>query len=104
IVVGLVHGHAGSAALALLVLASIRDPIWGMAYLLVFGTGTILGMMLITALIATPFALGASRVPVITASLRAVAGVLSLGFGLYLMYQIGVVDGLFAGQPNWASH
>lgn len=104
IVVGVVHGLAGSAAVALLVLASIRDPIWGMAYLLVFGTGTILGMMLITALIATPFALGASRVPVITASLRAVAGVLSLGFGLYLMYQIGVVDGLFAGQPNWASH
>lgn len=104
VVVGIVHGLAGSAAVALLVLASIRDPIWGMTYLLVFGVGTILGMMLITALIATPFALGASRVPVITACLRAVAGVLSLAFGLFLMYQIGVVDGLFSSQPNWAPH
>jgi high-affinity nickel-transport protein len=101
VIVGIVHGLAGSAAVALLVLASIRDPLWGLAYLFVFGLGTMVGMMLITVLIAAPFALGASRVPAISAGVRAVAGVLSLAFGLFLMYQIGLVDGLFTGQPTW---
>lgn len=96
VVVGIVHGLAGSAAVALLVLASIRDPWWGLAYLAVFGVGTMFGMMLITALIAAPFTLGPARVPAISAGVRAVAGALSLGFGLFLMYQIGLVDGLFA--------
>ena len=54
--VGLVHGLAGSAAVALLVLAEIRDPRWAIAYLLVFGVGTIAGMMLITMMIGAPFA------------------------------------------------
>ena len=54
IVIGIVHGLAGSAAIALLVLPIIRDPIWAMAYLLIFGIGTIAGMMLITAAIAVP--------------------------------------------------
>ncbi|HZP85556.1 MAG TPA: hypothetical protein VFB54_01970 [Burkholderiales bacterium] len=101
VVVGVVHGLAGSAAVALLVLAGIREPIWGLVYLVVFGLGTILGMMLITALIAAPFALGVARIPMISTGVRAVAGVLSLAFGLFLMYQIGVVDGLFSEQPNW---
>lgn len=97
VIVGIVHGLAGSAAVALLVLASIRDPWWGLAYLAVFGVGTMFGMMLITALIAAPFTLGPARVPAISAGVRAVAGALSLGFGLFMMYQIGLVDGLFGG-------
>ncbi|HZL66282.1 MAG TPA: hypothetical protein VFC29_03020, partial [Candidatus Limnocylindrales bacterium] len=48
LVVGIVHGLAGSAAVALLVLTTIRDSRWAIAYLLVFGLGTIAGMMLIT--------------------------------------------------------
>src|SRR5262245_26166837 len=61
IVVGLVHGLAGSAAVALLVLATIRDPVWAVGYLLLFGVGTIAGMMVITALIGLPFAYPATR-------------------------------------------
>ena len=57
LVVGLVHGLAGSAAVALLVLATIRDPFWAVAYLLLFGVGTIVGMMLITVVIALPLLL-----------------------------------------------
>ncbi len=53
--IGLVHGLAGSAAVALLVLTTIRDPKWAVLYLLIFGVGTIAGMMLITAAIALPF-------------------------------------------------
>src|SRR4051812_29754807 len=48
VAIGVVHGLAGSAAVALLVLATVRDPLWGLVYLGVFGIGTIAGMMLVT--------------------------------------------------------
>jgi high-affinity nickel permease len=101
LVVGLVHGLAGSAAVALLVLATIRDPGWAVAYLLVFGVGTIGGMMLITATVAVPFAYTARRLSRLNRHLATASGLLSLLFGLYLVYQIGWVDGLFTGHPTW---
>jgi high-affinity nickel permease len=55
LVVGIVHGLAGSAAVALLVLTTIRNVHWAIAYLLIFGVGTIAGMMLITMSIASAF-------------------------------------------------
>lgn len=94
IVIGIVHGLAGSAAIALLVLPIIRDPLWAMAYLLVFGVGTIAGMMLITAAIAVPVSYS-TRFQFLHRHLGTAAGALSLGFGLFLVYQIGFVDGLF---------
>ncbi len=98
-VVGVVHGLAGSAAVALLVLAAVREPAWAVAYLGVFGLGTVAGMMLITSVIAAPMAYGA-RLPNLNTFMRLASGVLSLVFGLYLMFQIGFVDGLFAGPPD----
>lgn len=99
--IGLVHGLAGSAAVALVVLATISDARWAMAYLALFGVGTLIGMALITAVLALPFRSGrleASRWP---NALRIGAGVLSLGFGLMLMYEIGIVNNLFVGTPVW---
>ena len=61
LVVGVVHGLAGSAAVALLVLGTIRDPGWAIGYLVVFGVGTIAGMLLITTAMAMPFAYAARR-------------------------------------------
>src|SRR5712692_3754800 len=58
-VIGVVHGLAGSAAVALLVLTTIRNARWAIAYLLVFGVGTIAGMMLITMSIVTAFTVAA---------------------------------------------
>ena len=101
LVVGVVHGLAGSAAVALLVLATIPDPRWGIAYLLVFGLGTFVGMMLITAATALPFAYTVGRFARVNRHLALASGVASIAFGLFLVYQIGVVDGLFAGQPRW---
>jgi ABC-type nickel/cobalt efflux system permease component RcnA len=94
LVIGTVHGLAGSAAVALLVLPIIHDPIWAMGYLLIFGVGTIAGMMLITAAIAVPVSYS-TRFQFLHRHLGTAAGVLSLGFGLFLVYQIGFVDGLF---------
>ncbi|MBI2524517.1 MAG: high-affinity nickel-transport family protein [Candidatus Rokubacteria bacterium] len=102
LIVGVLHGLAGSAAVALLVLATIRDPRWATAYLLVFGLGTIAGMMLMTVAIAWPFAYTAGRLPLINRYLGMASGVLSLAFGLFLAYQVGFVSGLFGGDPRWA--
>ena len=102
LVVGLVHGLAGSAAVALLVLAAIRDPWWAVGYLLVFGVGTIAGMMLVTAAVAVPFAATAGRFVWLNRHLATVSGVLSLAFGVWMAYQIGVVDGLFSTTPHWS--
>jgi high-affinity nickel-transport protein len=95
---GLVHGLAGSAAVALLVLSTVRSPYAAVVYLLVFGLGTITGMIAITALLSVPFA---ARVPILFRFRRALAlgtGLLSLGFGLYLALHIGFVDGLLLGR------
>lgn len=94
IVIGTVHGLAGSAAIALLVLPLIHNAIWSMAYLLIFGLGTIAGMMLITAAIAVPMTY-TTRFQFFNRHLGTAAGVLSVAFGLFLVYHIGFVDGLF---------
>ena len=100
-VVGIVHGLAGSAAVALLVLTTIRDPHWAMLYLLVFGVGTIAGMMLITAAIAVPFTYASRSNGRLNHGLRIATGLFSLGFGLFLSYQTGIVSGLFTAHPQW---
>jgi high-affinity nickel permease len=99
--IGLVHGLAGSAAVALLVLSTIKDPKWAVWYLLIFGVGTIAGMMLITAAIALPFSFAGYRFAWLNRTLITGSGLLSLAFGMYVAYQIGIVDGLFTGHPHW---
>lgn len=101
LIVGVVHGLAGSAAVALLVLAAIGDPAWGVFYLVVFGAGTIIGMMLITVVVAVPFTRAEPHVSRFGERLRIASGVISVGFGLFLAYQAGVVHGLFSGTPQW---
>ena len=90
LVVGIVHGLAGSAAVALLVLAAIQTPLWSVLYLLIFGLGTIAGMMLITAAISIPFVLGGGQFLRLQRSLRVASGLISLAFGLVVAYQIGI--------------
>ncbi|MDQ3199461.1 MAG: high-affinity nickel-transport family protein [Verrucomicrobiota bacterium] len=94
IAIGTMHGLAGSAAVALLVLPIIHEPLWAMAYLVIFGVGTIAGMMLITAAIAVPVSYS-TRFQFLHRHLGAAAGALSLGFGIFLVYHIGYVQGLF---------
>ncbi|MGO9062022.1 MAG: high-affinity nickel-transport family protein [Candidatus Binataceae bacterium] len=102
--VGLVHGLAGSAAVALLVLGAIPQPLWAVAYLAVFCTGTIAGMSLITTAIGAPMVLAAQRVANLHRGLVLGSGLLSLCFGLFIAYQIGIADGLFSSTPIWIPH
>ena len=100
LIVGVVHGLAGSAAITLLVLTTIHDSRWAIAYLLVFGIGTIAGMMLITMSISSTFRFVGSNY-LFSRRLGMASGLLSLLFGLVLAYQICLVNGLFTSHPQW---
>jgi len=104
LVVGIVHGLAGSAAVALLILASIQNPRWAILYLAVFGIGTIAGMMLITLSIASTFHIVGKRSARFSQRLGLASGLISVAFGLFLAYQIVVVQGLFSANPHWTPH
>jgi high-affinity nickel-transport protein len=96
LVVGIVHGLAGSAAVALLVLTTIHAPSLAVLYLLIFGVGTIVGMMLMTMVISLPFGWISPR------GLRVASGAISIAFGLFIAYRIGIVDGLFTNSgTSW---
>lgn len=101
LLIGIVHGLAGSAAVTLLILASIRNPRWAVAYLIVFGVGTIAGMMLITMSIASTFRFFGNRFQNLNRKFGLAAGLVSLCFGVFLAYQICVTQGLFSAHPQW---
>lgn len=100
LIVGMVHGLAGSAAVALLVLAAVRDPAWALAYLLLFGVGTIVGMMLVTTAIAVPATLAASRVHAVRRYLVLASGAASVIFGVLIAVELAG-NGLFSSAPIW---
>ncbi len=100
-VIGLVHGLAGSAAVALLVLSTIHNPIWATVYLLIFGAGTLVGMMVMTAAIAVPLAFASDRFARLGHYFGVASGMVSLCFGSFLVYQLGFLGGLFTNHPQW---
>ena len=85
-VVGLLHGMAGSAALVLLVLATIPSPLAGLLYIAVFGLGSTMGMLALSGLIAVPFLLTARRSAHATTLIQVGAGLASIALGLWLAY------------------
>jgi ABC-type nickel/cobalt efflux system permease component RcnA len=101
LIIGLVHGLAGSAAVALLVLSTIHDHVWATVYLLIFGAGTMLGMMCMTAAIAVPLTFAGDRFAKLGQYLGVASGMASLCFGTFLVYQLGFVGGLFTSHPQW---
>jgi high-affinity nickel-transport protein len=86
--VGIVHGLAGSAAIALLVLASIRDVARALIYLGVFGVGTIAGMVLLTCVVVLPVAAASRRFAYLDRYLAGVTGAASLVFGALLVVRV----------------
>lgn len=101
-IVGFIHGLAGSAAVSLLALGAIQDPWAALSYLVVFGGGTIAGMLAITTALALPLAAVAARFASLHRALVVCAGIFSIGLGATLVYEIGVVDGLFSSHPEWS--
>jgi high-affinity nickel-transport protein len=99
--IGMVHGLAGSAAIALLVLATIDDPVIGLFYLLLSGVGTIAGMMAVTSIMSRPLRVVADRTAASRRWLTAAAGVVSLVFGVLMMQALGGPLALLAADPTF---
>ena len=87
IFIGMVHGLAGSAALMLLVVPTIKSESVALLYILIFGIGSIGGMMAMSFLIGLPFHFTAGRFDILNRGIRLVAGLFSLGLGFSIMYQ-----------------
>ena len=90
----MVHGMAGSAALTLLVLATIPSPVIGFVYTIIFGIGSIGGMMIMSTLFALPARFASQRLGRMNFVFRALAGAFSLGLGVFTVYTIGFVNHL----------
>jgi ABC-type nickel/cobalt efflux system permease component RcnA len=101
LVIGIVHGLAGSAAVALLVLSTIHSALWATVYLLIFGAGTMMGMMCMTAMMAIPLAYAGNRFTSLSRVFSVASGVVSVCFGCFLVYQLGFLGGLFTSHPQW---
>lgn len=89
VIIGMVHGLAGSAALMLLVIPTINSQLIGLLYIIVFGIGSIGGMMLMSFLVGLPFQITALRFNRFNRLLQCVAGLVSIGLGLLMVYEKG---------------
>jgi len=92
--VGMVHGMAGSAALMILVLATIPSALAGLIYIAVFGLGSVGGMLIMSSLISLPFIFTRKRFNVLSEGLQLAVGLFSLSFGLFLTWQYSVQEHL----------
>lgn len=92
--IGVVHGLAGSGALVLLTMSTVNTLWQGALYILIFGLGTIIGMLILSTLIGLPFVLG-SKKSTMHSQIKKWTAAISVLFGLYYMYNLGIGEGLF---------
>lgn len=90
LLVGIVHGTAGSAALTLLVLSTISSTVNGLLYILIFGIGSMLGMLTISLVLALPLQFAGERLHSAVRPIQFSTGLLSCAFGLYLAATIWI--------------
>ncbi len=95
LLIGMVHGLAGSGALTLLVLSTMSSVAQGLVFLLVFGIGSMLGMLLFSGLIGLPFKLTAGFSRQMHTWVQGAAGIISVTLGAYIMWYTGFISGLF---------
>ena len=87
--VGMVHGMAGSAALTLLVLATIPSAVAGLIYIAVFGLGSVGGMLIMSSLISLPFVFAQKSFRLLGEAMQLIVGLSSVAFGVFMVWQIG---------------
>jgi len=95
LVIGMIHGLAGSAALMLIILTTISSPTLGLAYIGIFGAGSILGMGLVSLLLGFFFSYAMPRLHDVSQTIRLATGTLSAAFGAWIVVDIGFLQGLF---------
>jgi ABC-type nickel/cobalt efflux system permease component RcnA len=98
--IGLVHGLAGSAALMLFVLTTITRPWLGVLYVLIFGAGTIGGMLVMSTILGLPFALANRVFEGLVGKIQFAAGLGSLGFGVFYAWHVAAAAGVFSAAAR----
>jgi hypothetical protein len=101
--IGIVHGLAGSAVLALLVVSTTTSALGATVYLLCFSVGTIAGMALVTLLLTMPTRFRPQHAPFFNRSIRVIAGIASIVIGIVLAHEVGMTRGLFGATPTLLS-
>jgi high-affinity nickel-transport protein len=96
LLVGMVHGLAGSAPLLLLALTVMASPFAALSYIAVFGVGTMMGMAMMSLLISVPARLTVEHFTRAHLALRGLSGSFSVGLGMFLVYENSVLSRLFA--------
>lgn len=91
VLIGMMHGLAGSGALTLLVLTQISSSSVGFLYVATFGVGSIIGMLLMSGLIGLPFAFSSRKLTNFHQGLQTLAAVFSICFGLWYAYQAAIL-------------
>jgi ABC-type nickel/cobalt efflux system permease component RcnA len=86
LLVGLMHGMAGSAALLVLAVSQVANPICGLAYIVLFGVGSMVGMGALSAVIAIPLAVSARWLTWANRGLQTVVGTVTIGIGAMTIY------------------
>jgi sulfite exporter TauE/SafE len=92
--IGFVHGLAGSGAMILLTMSTVKSAWEASLFMLIFGVGTVIGMLLFTTIIGLPFVMSTKKINLNT-TLTKLTGSISVVFGLYYMYNLGITEGLF---------
>lgn len=95
VLIGMMHGLAGSGALMLLVLTQISSSWIGFLYVATFGFGSIVGMLLMSGVIGLPFALASRKLTDVHQGIQTIAAVLSICFGIWYAYEASTNATLF---------
>ncbi|MDQ0163071.1 HoxN/HupN/NixA family nickel/cobalt transporter [Aeribacillus alveayuensis] len=93
LIIGFIHGLAGSAAMVLLTMTTVESYFQAFLYICIFGVGTIIGMFFLTTIIGLPFVFG-NRMKKFVPFIYGIAGVISILYGIYYIYEIIIKDGL----------
>lgn len=89
LLVGMVHGLAGSAALVILTASTVQDPVTGLLYVALFGLGSIAGMTMLSSLLAVPLAWTAQALTWTHRSLQAAVGAATMALGMLVLVEAG---------------
>jgi high-affinity nickel permease len=96
LLVGMVHGLAGSAPLLLLTLTVVSSPLAAFSYIAVFGVGSMMGMSIMSLLLGVPARLTVEHFARTHLALRGLSGLFSVAIGVFIVYENGVLNRLLA--------
>jgi len=91
LLVGLMHGMAGSAALLVLTVSQASSAAIGLAYVALFGIGSMIGMGALSTVIAVPLAASARWLTSVNSTLQAAVGAITIAIGVMTIVSVASV-------------